>query len=572
MPLSSPNPSRRSITPLDTPLLSADPKLYPNRAASYTSADETDNESSNSPEQYRAHRTLLLLSRSRGTQTDPVAPVEQVSTPSNMSSVPPYATQPRSTPSPHERSESSSSYSESITTHVTTIIDRANALLARMTQADPLTLTNRLKRQNLKGADIGHLSRTTINSITNEVTNLRMQFRTLLEDERLVVNCTRRDLRLLFKFLRDAFNELGQIRGTLNDIILDPSIAVRISEHALNTGKDLRKAPSREGLQTYGPASWIAPISKLFQSTIGRDESNTSLERKPPKAEPALSATASIVNVEFSKTGRFSTSTFQASPRPEDGVKSAPRTVPGLMEIFAGAPRLTGSANDPWVVIPDARTPKRNLTVDTASAVTLNRAFSRLGVPPHLSLNVDAVIDAPSPSVQRRDQIEENDIITPLPNRPLRRRGLSDTSIHSTFLSHGDQSSASPLGDAQENEQPGEERDAVLQTLSRTVHSLRWSTAGTPSPAIDIDIKSNSTAHRDSYPRRKRGSVSSNRSIEPTRGRVIPQIPSWGSGNPLFDSDSGAAADRFMVGSVRHENAMRWTPTQRTHEYTRDFV
>jgi hypothetical protein len=103
-------------------------------------------------------------------------------------------------------------------------------------------LTNRLKRQHLTG-DVSHLSRTTVGTIVSEAMLLRSNFRSLLEDDKIVTVCTRKDLRALFNLLKDAFNELGELRITLNDVILDPSLAQKISEAAMNPSG----APSGQG-------------------------------------------------------------------------------------------------------------------------------------------------------------------------------------------------------------------------------------------------------------------------------------------------------------------------------------
>ena len=195
-----------------------------------------------------------------------------------------------------------------------------------MCKADGLTLKNRLKRQNLKGADVGHLSRSTVNHILSEATDLRHQFRSLLENDEVMLHCTPKDVRLLFKFVKDAFAEMGQMRMTLNDIILDPSTANRVSELALNPGKADTEAQGRENLAQYVAAGWMAPISKLF-SLVGRTDATTSVDdhhstlvhsrgtkgttsptRHIPKVRPALAASATTVNVQFSGTGHSVTS------------------------------------------------------------------------------------------------------------------------------------------------------------------------------------------------------------------------------------------------------------------------
>ena len=239
-----------------------------------------------------------------------------------------------------------------------------------MSQADALTLTNRLKRQNLKGADIGHLSRNTVSHILSEATGLRTQFRSLLEDDKVVLACTRKDMRLLFKFVKDVFAEMGQMRVTLNDVILDPSTANRVRELSLNPGKADKE--EREVSAQAGVAGWMAPISKLFTpaartdttpvdrqatlvpSTISRGTSHP--PRSIPKLGPALAASATTVNVEFSGTGRSVTSTFSSQPL----TQSDPYfdTASGVMGIFAGAPR-SHAEFDPWIVIPPP--PQRGL-------------------------------------------------------------------------------------------------------------------------------------------------------------------------------------------------------------------
>jgi len=198
------------------------------------------------------------------------------------------------------------------------LIERMTALLTRMTQADALTLTNRLKRQHLRGADVGHLSRSTISNIINEISTLRTQFRHLLEDENVVTMCTRKDLRAFFKLFREVFVEMGAIRVTLNDIILDPAIADKVSELALDPSKAEKNNPlqvagwlrspsflvllrgrtdaAAGAERTVSPAA--TALGGLVRSTSGRG--NAKPQRFVPKLQPALSASATTVNVEFS--------------------------------------------------------------------------------------------------------------------------------------------------------------------------------------------------------------------------------------------------------------------------------
>ena len=231
-------------------------------------------------ERRRSHKPLLLLSRSRGTQTEPwpgLLPPSPLPLPSKLSSI-----------SPHDPQSESSSFSDSLTSNISIILERVVSLLNRMNQADALTLTNRLKRQNLKGADISHLSRSTVSHILSEATGLRAQFRSLLEDDKLVLSYTRKDLRLLFKFVKDVFAEMGQMRVTLNDVILDPSTANRVRELSLNPGKADTEAKEREISARAGVAGWMAPISKLFTPTV-RTDTTTPVDRQEQRWCPRRS-------------------------------------------------------------------------------------------------------------------------------------------------------------------------------------------------------------------------------------------------------------------------------------------
>ena len=412
---------------------------HPHYTSSHISFETDDslqhNNASPSPQKGTAHKSLLLLSRSQGVQTDdwpgPLAPPL----------VPPSFGEQLSYASPPDGQSESSSLLDSNSSHIGIVLDRISMLLTRITQADALTLTNRLKRQNLKGADLGHLSHTTVASILNEATQLRAQFRAILEDDKVPVTCTRRDLRGLFKLFREFFSEMGQMRITLNDVILDPSIAWKVSEMAL----DPAKAAERERQAAKG-SSWMTPLAKLFGGPIATTDptpatgDGTSLARaksrgrdrtparKAPKLGPALAATTTTVNVEFSGAGvgrsLTNTSTVSVAPTRRNGRAAAapplPQTQASFMNIFAGAPRPL----DPWVVLPKdpRRGPSTKLTSETFG--TMGRPSERM------SQNINAVIDSRDP----HGQTGEDGTVLPPFQRTLRRRGLSDSSIHSSFM------------------------------------------------------------------------------------------------------------------------------------------
>ncbi|KAF4620068.1 hypothetical protein D9613_004831 [Agrocybe pediades] len=569
-------------------------------------------------EKPRNHKPLLLLHRSRGTQTDynRLGELTPSPLPSQLSSV-------------EQRSETSS-YSESHSSHVSIILERFAALLNRMTQADALTLTNRLKRQHLKGADVGHLSRSTVSNIMSEATGLRAQFRAILEDEKVVSTCTRKDLRNLFKLIKDVFTEMGALRVTLNDVVLDPSSAPRISESVLNPGKAEaeKRERERESALQGGVAGWIAPISKLFSPTgrvepgagerstlarshslnVGRDTARP--PRFVPKLGPALAASATTVNVEFSGSGvgRSVTSTFSAAaPLPPteslmDVSMSSQGASAGLMGIFAGAPAPRPVDNDPWVVLPSqpsASTSNQTLRKSTSfikpadssiSTATIGRNNGRKAASNRLSRNVDAVIDVERPA----DIDEEPDFLPPLLERTLRRRGLSDSSIHSTFTSHGEEpkSPGSPPSPKRisaihpatpSSRLPGwADRTSMFQVLSRTVQNLRSSTALTTtsqSPATPTrapgsgedtsasssrptttlapkaDLPTQTDSQPSSQPSTPRKVIPSKpiRVVTPSRGTIMPNLTAWAASSMVFDPASNT--DPFIAGSsVRDES------------------
>lgn len=528
----TPDSTRRPLSPLDS-LAPVDSRwgafnqpLLHRRSVSSAQIDydidedATDEEGPDS-ERPRAYRQLLLLKRSRGVQTDSCQQGPGLASP-----LPSHTSHLSLSTPPDPRSESSS-FSESLSSHVTALFDRATSLLQRMTQADALTLTNRLKRQNLKGADVNHLSRTTVTNIVAEAIELRAQFRSLLEDEKIVVTCTRKDLRILFKLFKDMFMELGQLRVTVNDVILDPSCAQRISELALNPTK---AAEEKENGGSSGP-SWMAPLSRLFSATQRRERSpvapsrtNSSLApprapRLAPKLGPALAASTTTVNVEFSGAGVGRATTTVAAPQivtspPASDTQSiAPSGSASVMGIFAGAPK---PVEDPWVVLPRAgprRVQSTYFQETVAGTATLGRSnFKKVA---RLSRNVDAVLDSEQrlESVLPEESEEAVDEVTPLQGYPtLRRRGLSDSSIHSTFTSHGEDGppdspsspkKAGPFFASKDGSSSGGlpqwyDGNSVFQALSRTVQNLRLATSGSASgvkaPEIDSSHGSEATS------------------------------------------------------------------------------
>ncbi|KAF5329047.1 hypothetical protein D9611_013837 [Ephemerocybe angulata] len=307
----------------------------------------------------------------------------------------------------------------------------------------------------------------------------------------------------------------------LNDVIFDPSCAPRVSELALNPSTAAEQKDKENAALAAAP-SWIGPISRLFsgvqrrdRSPVGVSRSNSGLAppsrapRLAPKLGPALAASTTTVNVEFSGAGVGRAKTSVAPPvvvtsaPATETQTAAPAASTSVMNIFAGAPK---PQEDPWVVLPRAG-PRRvqssylnsnaNATLGTA---TLGRSNFKKANRLSMSRNVDAVIDSEQALASvLPEEAEEADYIAPLPEyRTLRRRGLSDSSIHSTFTNHGEEggpgspgasSPISPLHSGGHVDALGfvsglsgwSDRNSVFQALSRTVQSLRLTTSGSAS-------------------------------------------------------------------------------------------
>ncbi|KAF8076810.1 hypothetical protein FPV67DRAFT_1472745 [Lyophyllum atratum] len=553
----TPETSRRPISPADslTPseamfssLSQPQPRYASSRVSIEVEEPFVDNDDFSSLEKPSVRKTLLLLTRSRAVQTDPWLGMH------SPSPLPSYI----SSSSPHDPRSESSSFSETLSSHLSVILDRISGFQTRMSQADALTLTNRLKRQHLKGADVRHLSRSTVNNILLDSTNLRSQFRFLLEDDTVVTPCTRKDFRVLFKLFKDLFAEMGEMRVVLNDVILDPSCASRVSELALNPSKveEERKEKERGNAGSTATSGWMAPISKLFSPSergensaerpgLTRSVSGRGSSRPPrfiPKLGPALSASATTVNVEFSGSavGRSTTSTVTSQVK-QNGDEEASshlatsHSVAAVMNIFAGAPQ--NAAPDPWVVIPKG--PRRVQSfMKPASDFNAGTIRRSTNIGSAISRDVDAVIDVARP-VQ---DDEEPDDLAPLLQRTLRRRGLSDSSIHSTFTSQAEEPRSAQSNTADALAWP--ERSSVFQALSRTVQSLRHTASGTGPVVVEPPVAIE--PHRTSQP------IHPTRAVSPGLRNLLPNLSSWAAAGNILEP----TPDPFLVGSVRDDSFM----------------
>lgn len=499
-----------------------------------------------------------------------------------MSPMPCCIDQPSSTL--HDGRSESSSLFDGQGSHMSGLLERMLSLLHRMSQADALTLTNRLKRQHLLGADVKHLSRTTVSNILTEVPQLRSQYRVFLEDEKMALLCTRRDLRALFKLVKDAFDEMGQMRVTLNDIILEPSIASKVSEMALDPVKAEAMERERKSSGSAVGLSWMSPFTKLFGTSlydlsgapltispsrqISRGRAELRHPRPVPKIGPALAASTTTVNVEFSGAGAGrSVATMFSSHSPTgegDGVgdkfldlklhsqTSTTTSVPNVMGIFVGAPRVE-EPSEPWVVLP--RVPRRvqstcfgSVAPDSGPA-TIGRSTLRKRHTSQMSRDVDAVLDA---EIIRRHDSEGNDIPGPLPpEHKLHRRGASDSSIHSKFTKQVDDSGASV------QRQPMHEQPSVLRTISRTVLGFKQAAAhtisGVASTAATSSLASSFTSSSGKAPSFSEDTSRSRppRSSTPSSS-LAPRLTSWATARTTLEPPSLHKSTMFG-SSLREE-------------------
>ncbi|KAJ7034158.1 hypothetical protein C8F04DRAFT_1395617 [Mycena alexandri] len=530
----TPETNRRPLSPADSATTSSENRYahFGQRqpSPSLNASDDghgqqQDDEESEEKRVATPHRPLFLLARSRGVQTDPYpypAPAAASVTPT-LGHYPPSQS-PSSAASIYSDSLAPSSNNTSTgvggagtanaAPSLSVLVERTTALLQRMQAADALSLTNRLKRAQIRGADVNHLSRSTIAGILADVSK---QLRTAGGEEEM--RAGKREVRALLGVLREMFGVMGEVRVLLNEVVLDPSSAGRVSEAAMDPGKAAARA-AREGEHGHerekgGAAGWMAPLSKLFAGSPAPGASNAGSSSSKvdgvadrnatasplaaprplahtkfvPKLGPALAASATTVNVEFSGSGAgmgramTSTSTFDAAPASTPSHGNASAQQPALMGIFAGAP-VRMRTPDPWVVIPHPKLPKR---MPTSLLRPPGAGLGRHN-PNRMSRNVEAVLDGVGTPQRRPGELDGDEVggdgeggedyLAPLLQRTLRRRGLSDSSIHSTFVAQGQEDDdaaggAPPQSPLTRTEAAWLENGSVLQALSRRVQSFR---------------------------------------------------------------------------------------------------
>jgi len=507
-------------------------------------------------------KTLLLLSRSRGIQTEPEELVGVM--PGRL----PCACQVREPPiQPSDLQSETSSIHESVKGNATIglLIDHLGKVLNRLRDADIPTLNKRLKKHNLPG-DVGHLSRSTMRALEAEVSDLRNHFRGLGGEN---ATLTRKEFTMLVKLLREVFSDLVELQGVVNDVTVDPSLAKKLQKRAFrDEEEEAARAKQGTGL------GWIAaPITKFFVTpateaehapTESPSRSGRTMDRgrlqpagmKASKQSASTGATTTHVSVEFGGTGIVRKATHagpSTTSNVEERLPPSPRDtmdaptmqdqqpkgaqtlrVPAagtikrsksranrneLLGIFAGAQRPATPAGGPWQVVAgepgSGNIPSQNpKTIRAVSSGYFDKTI-KARVPDQrkrLPMAVDAVIDSSADQLQGADPSCADEPIQPaLLERQLRPRGLSDSSIRSTYMSHANPShnmvtesriSAGPaprqVAYGTTASRPKPSGGGIFESLSNRLYSFRGNTDISPvNPPKDEPGSANTTPGLD---------------------------------------------------------------------------
>nr|XP_019013690.1 uncharacterized protein I206_01761 [Kwoniella pini CBS 10737]OCF52471.1 hypothetical protein I206_01761 [Kwoniella pini CBS 10737] len=509
-------------------------------------------------------KTLLLLTRSQGVQTDPVdiadiSPYEQDGRRGSTSAQDVATTTSTSPIPPSEDLSETSSIQDKDNGRagiLLIVIEHMSKMLARLRDADVPTLNKRLKKHNLPG-DVAHLSQSTMRALQQEVADLRNQFKGIHN----LGGIDRKDFNLLLRLFKDVFSDLVDLQAIVNDVTINPSLSKKLQKAAFREESDKDLLSSGPGGKQASGLGWIAaPITKFFVTPAENDVSEGVQARKAglergrlqpsipvkaaPKQQAIASATTTHVSVEFGGTGIvrraipavYTTAAngrdavidvLPPSPLPSNhsqnsdrnldetlspaklGVESENSLLPPtvrnvrrsksranrneLLGIFAGATRpITPTSGEPWTTLGNGMPPSTigpktlrsvsshaNIGGSSSGEKTIRAKTSNERK--KISSIVDAVIDPPTASGQIDNEILVSGSYEPEPpllERTLRPRGLSDSSIRSTFVSQ----SLEPvqIGRAPAYTAISTGSGGVLQSISRRWYDFRGSNEVSP--------------------------------------------------------------------------------------------
>ena len=412
------------------------------------------------------------------------------------------------------------------------LIEHVSKILMRLRQADVPNLTRRLKKHHLAGGDVGHLSRGEMKALTNEIGELRTHFRNVIEDERRSGGgknplhdsmITKKDFQLLLKLFKEIFGELIELRGIVNDVTVNPAAAIELRKRQEAMQAEEEEARGRgKTAKGAGGLGWIAaPITKLFAAPSSdpptRRTSDKALLQPPAirssaKLMPSTSATTTQVSVEFASTGQIRRATAGLPVVNTDHIDELPVSpadtltkIPGITRQGLAQPSSSrapaiplgdGSSRGPppgnnrqslygiFAGGPQGVPPRMNHTIGGRPASGRHRR--------QLSTVVDAVIDDDGPDRGL------DDYQPPLLERTLRPRGLSDSSIRTTFQHHGIEI---PAG---RDDQPPSTyygsywpATSVVKTLGRRIQALTGGTQPLPPSPMSSSAADDSSISQD---------------------------------------------------------------------------
>lgn len=294
------------------------------------------------------------------------------------------------------------------TTLLAALVEWVQRTAGRLRSADVDTLAQRLSRQKLAG-DVAHLSRTTVNALLRDIEGVRDLFRREIEreakldlprdpDESLVL---RRDFFALLKLFRDMLVDMSRLRLCVNEIQLAPGNAARLLQQHLGTD-----------MSAHLRSSWLA---RMF--TLGLGEARADADAPPP----GESAFTRILGVNAPATPAAAAPPAPAQPARVQRPRGAPRLMP-----------RTSAAVMPSSVAVQVRGSQTATVVGGDGGGAL--AHTRL--PSHASALYAAGEDRPA--YPRRIRDDDQVSVRRGGDAALRPRGLSDSSIRSTFLEHAD--------------------------------------------------------------------------------------------------------------------------------------
>ncbi|CBQ70029.1 conserved hypothetical protein (N-terminal fragment), partial [Sporisorium reilianum SRZ2] len=462
---------------------------------------------------------------------------------------------------------------ESRTAQLSNLLENVNRLFNRLSAADVDTLTRRLQRQNLAG-DAGHLAKTTVHSILRDVDGLRDHFRKLIETEArnharddnsahskdfagesLVA---RKDFFALLKTFRDILCELAKLRLCINDIHLNPGQAAKLLHEHLgaNTAEDRSLIPIPSAVNWLGkmllggpsgapttpspggsiPSASLAVPDAAGRPVTGRTISGNYVGHLAPRASPAVVSSTLAVEVKGTHASAAESSQQRLSVSPQTpvggGLRAGPRPQPGRSQASLTRVQsrnlsglFAGSRTPSYAGLDAARGGQSEFGSSLTQTSSLRPRMDASKTTKPWQRPLSRIVDDDEISIHRgraiRQQVfddsdddgsdDEMKGSGNLLERTLRPRGLSDSSIRSTFVDMSDGVGGIPVSPAANRIRPSP-ISRIITPATLSLHSTPSAPAVTSTADVDNDKLS---ADGNASP-----SVSSERSGSLTPGAV----------------------------------------------------